>query len=158
MDTSVTIIGLVITLLIATPLFFVFRSNMISKNKIKTIKEAYSKNNTYNYELTEILNNKVMNIDENKKAFLFMDFNYKEEYTAFVDLNTISSCDLVVTTKNPKETIVKIEFEFKYKNTDIKEFIPIYTIENDQINQIRLYEEHQLAKKWKAIIDNCISK
>lgn len=158
MDTSVTIIGLVITLLIATPLLFVFRSNIISKNKIKKIKEAYNKNNHYKFELSEILNNKVMNLDANNKAFLFMDFNNKEEYTAFIDLNNITSLNLILTTKNPKETIVKIEFEFQYKNTDKKEFVPIYTIENDQINQIRLYEEHQLAIKWKAIIDNCISK
>ena len=157
MDTSVTIIGLVITLLLATPLFFVLRSSMITKKKIKTIKATHSKNNTYNYELTEILNNKVMSIDQSNKAFLFMDFINNQEHTAFIDLTVVKSCDLVLTTKSSKETIVKIDLEFQYKDAVSKDVVTIYTIENDQINQIRLYEEHQLAIKWKALIDKCIS-
>jgi len=35
--------------------------------------------------------------------------------------------------------------------------IPFYKIENDQINQICLHEDHQLAKKWREIIQECIS-
>ncbi|MEZ7513897.1 hypothetical protein [Flavobacterium frigidarium] len=155
MDTSVTIIALAITLLIATPLLFVFRSSITSKKKIKAIKETF---NNYNFDLSEILNNKVMSLDEKKKAFLFMDFHNNEEHSAFIDLTAVSSCNLVLTTKKPRETVVRIDFEFQYKDSVTTDIVTIYTIENDQINQIRLYEEHQLAIKWKALIDNCIAE
>jgi hypothetical protein len=158
MDTSVTIIGLAITLLIAIPLFFVFRSNAVNKKKIKSIKEQYSENKHYNFSLTVTQNKKVLSLDEQNKGFLFIDFNTENEKISFVNLNEISACKLVLTTENKAETIVKIEFEFESKETSKKELIPFYTIEKDTINQVCLYEDHQLAKKWQKIIENCISK
>ncbi|MDI5895013.1 hypothetical protein [Flavobacterium algoritolerans] len=53
MDTSVTIIGLALTFIIAIPLFYVIRSNSINKTKIKNIKTKFSQNNRFNFELTE---------------------------------------------------------------------------------------------------------
>ena len=35
-------------------------------------------------------------------------------------------------------------------------YIPFYKIENDQIGQVCLYEDHQLAKKWTKMIQDCI--
>ena len=158
MDTAVTIIGLFITLLIGIPLFYVMRSNSINNNKIKEIKNKFSQNNRLKFELTETLNKKVLALDEKNKGFLFMDFNSKEkEIVNFIDLNTVESCKLSITAEGNSNTIAKIEFEFQYKKDKKTELIPFYKIENDQINQICLHEDHQLAKKWRKIIQECIS-
>lgn len=157
MDTSVTIIGLFITLLIGIPLFYAMKSNSINNNKIKEIKNKFSQNNRLKFELTETLNKKVLALDEKNKGFLFIDFNSKEEVATFVDLNTVQSCKLILTTESNSDTIVKIEFEFQYKKNKKTEFIPFYKIENDQMNQVCLYEDHQLAKKWREIIQDCTS-
>ena len=157
MDTSVTIIGLVITILIGIPLFFVFRSNVINKNKIKDIKKKYSQNNHYNFELTESQNKKVLALDEKNKGFLLMDFNSTEEEVSFVNLNDIDSCKLVATTEKNSAKIIKIEFEFEYKDAYKKELVQFYTIENEIIDQVCLYEDHLLAQKWTKIVTDCIS-
>lgn len=157
MDTSVTIIGLFITLIIGIPLYYAMRSNSISKNKIEEIKKRFSQNNRLNFEMTEILNKKVLSLDQKNKAFLLIDFNPKEEVVTFIDLNTVHSCKLFLTNDN-SGTIVKIDFEFQYKKDKIIAFIPFYKIENDQLNQVCLYEDHQLAEKWLEIIQDCISK
>jgi hypothetical protein len=157
MDTSSTIIGLIIIILIAIPLFFVFRSNVINKTKIKEIKKNYSQNNHFNFEITETQNKKVLALDEKNKGFLLMDFNSTEEVVSFVNLNTVNSCKLVATTENNSRKIIKIEFEFDYKEAHKKELIQFYTIENEKINQECLYEDHVLAKKWTKIITDCIS-
>lgn len=158
MDTSVTIIGLFITALIGIPIFYAMRSNSINKSKIKEIMKKFSQNNHYNFELTETQNKKVLALDEKNRGFLLMDFNSKEEEIVnFVDLNTVDSCKLSITAEGNSNTIVKIEFEFQNKKDKKTESIPFYKIENDQMNQICLYEDHQLAKKWREIIQDCIS-
>ncbi len=158
MDTSVTIIGLFITLLIGIPLFYVMRSNSINNTKIKEIKNKFSQNNRLKFELTETQNKKVLALDEKNKGFLLMDFNSKEgEVVNFIDLNTVDSCKLSITAEGNSNTIVKIEFEFQYKKDKKTASIPFYKIENDQMNQVCLYEDHQLAKKWREIIQDCIS-
>ena len=157
MDTSVTIIGLIITILIGIPLFFVFRSNVINKNKIKEIKKQYSQNNHFNFELTESQNKKVLALDEKNKGFILIDFNSAKESVYFVNLNDVSSCRLVPTTENNSDKIIKIEFEFEHKETKKREQILFYTIENEIIDQVCLYEDNQLAKKWIKIIQDCIS-
>lgn len=154
METSVTIIGLAITVLMAIPLFFVFRSNIVNKKEIELIKANYS---PFNFKLSETLNKKVLAIDEINKGFLFIDCNPKSKSTKFINLKDINSCNLVLTTENSSKDIVKIEFEFAYKENNKKELVSFYTIENDTINQICLHEDHQLAKKWIAKIENSIS-
>lgn len=158
MDTSVTIIGLFITVLIGIPLFYAMRSNSINKNKIKEIKNKFSQNNHFNFETTEIQNKKVLALDPKNKGFLLMDFSDKaNDIVTFIDLNTTDSCKLSVTTENNSNTIVKIDFEFESKKDKKTQSATFYKIENDQINQVCLYEDHQLAKKWRETLQNCIS-
>lgn len=158
MDTSVTIIGLAITIIIGIPLFFVFRSNVINKKKIKEIKKSYSQNNHFNFELTESQNKKVLALDAKNKGFLLIDFNSVKEAVFFVNLNDVRSCKLVAIIENNSNAIQKIEFEFEYKGTEKKELILFYTIENEILDQVCLYEDHKLAQKWMQIIEDCISR
>ena len=86
-----------------------------------------------------------------------MDFNAAEEVVTFVNLNDIASCKLIATTENNSAKIIKIEFEFGYKEAHKKELVQFYTIENEIIDQVCLYEDHLLAQKWTKIITDCIS-
>lgn len=157
MDTSVTIIGLIITILIGIPLFYAMRSNSINKAKIKEIMNKFRQNNRFNFEKTETQNKKVLALDEKNKGFLLIDFNSKEkEIVNFIDLNTVESCKLAITAGGNSNTIEKIDFEFHKKDKKIETF-PFYKIENDQMSQVCLHEDHQMAKKWREIIQDCIS-
>jgi len=153
MDTSVTIIGLIITILIGIPITLAFRSNITNRAKIKEIKKQYSQNNHYDFELTEIQNKKILSIDQKNKGFLFIDFSYKKDTTYFVDLKDIVLCNLIETTRSRLGTIEKVEIELVHKNTMKKEIIPIYNIENHYLDFNCLFEDHKLAKKWVAIIN-----
>lgn len=154
MDTSVTLIGLVITLLIAIPLALIFRSNFSSKNKIKEIKKQNSQNNHYDFELTETSNKKIFSIDQKNKGLLFIDYSYKKETTYFVDLKNIILCHTIVTKENNSKNITKVEIELVHKNSMIKEMIPIYNIENHFLDFNCLYEDHKFAVKWVNIIND----
>jgi len=158
MDTSVTIIGLVITLLIAIPLTLVFRSNVLNKAKVKQIKQQYSQNNLYNFETSETQNKKILSLDKENKSFLFIDFSYKEEAVYFVDLKNILLCNLAVTTQSKLGTVATVKIELVHKDTMQKELIPIYNIDNHMLDFNCLYEDHRLAEKWVAAINDCISK
>lgn len=153
MDTSVTIIGLVITILIGIPITLAFRSNITNRAKIKEIKKQYSQNNHYDFELTETQNKKILSIDQKNKGFLFIDFSYKKDTAYFVDLKDIILCNLIETTRSRLGTIEKVEIELVHKNTMKKEMIPIYNIENHYLDFNCLFEDHKLAKKWVAIIN-----
>ena len=148
MDTSVTLIGIVITILIAIPLYKVFRSNAVNKKRIKEIMAEHPK---FKFGQTQTLNKKTYALDEKGKGFLFIDFNYKPDKNWFVDLNQVSASRLIPTTENFSGEIIKIELEFSYKNST-KELVPVYNIEHDQITQVCLHEDHELAKEWQKKI------
>lgn len=159
MDTSVTIIGLFITILIGIPIFYAMRLNSINKAKIKEIMKKFGQNNRFNFEKTETQNKKVLAIDEKNKGFLLIDFNSKDkEVVNFIDLHTVESCKLAIKIEGSSNTIERIDFEFQHKKGKKTESIPFYKIENDQMGQVCLYEDHQLAKKWMEIIQDCISR
>jgi hypothetical protein len=156
MDTSVTLIGLFITLLIGIPLVLILRSNNSNKNKIKEIKKNYSQNNHYNFELTETKNKKIFSIDQKNKGLLFIDFSYKKDTAYFVDLKNIILCNTIVTKENNSRTITKVEIELVHKDSMKKEIIPIYDIENLFLDFNCLYEDHKFGVKWVNIINDCL--
>ncbi|MBF4472505.1 MULTISPECIES: hypothetical protein [Flavobacterium] len=156
MDTSVTIIGLIITILIGIPITLVFRSNITNRAKIKEIKKQYSQNNHYDFELSETQNKKILSLDKKNKGFLFIDFSYKKETAYFVNLKDIILCNLIETTRSKLGTIEKVEIELVHKNTMKKEMIPIYNIENHYLDFNCLFEDHKLAKKWVGLINDTL--
>ncbi|MBP7396000.1 MAG: hypothetical protein KA933_03450 [Flavobacterium sp.] len=156
MDTAVTIIGLVITILIAIPLYFVIRGNNTDKKKIKAIQALYNPENTFDFEETEKQNKKVFSIDKKNKALLFIDFNPKETLSKFIDLNQIVGCHLLYTTDVKTNKTVKIEFELLYKRINHKEVFTVYDAKFDPMNQVCLFEDEKLAKNWRQKINSLL--
>ena len=148
MDTSVTIIGLIITLLIAIPLFFVFIGNSINKKKIKAIKAFHNPNNTLDFEEINTQNKKVFSLDKKNKVFLFIDFNPKETFSKLIELKKIISLKMLYTLNKETNKAEKIELEFTYKNKDQKIALTVYNEKFDPMNQICLFEDEKLAKEW----------
>jgi hypothetical protein len=153
METSVTIIGIIILIIIGIPLYFVFRAQSVNKTKIKKILQGYQH---YHFGKTDAQNKKALYLDDKKKGFLLLDFNYEPEQVSFVNLKEVNACKLIPTTQGNSNTIINIGFEFQYKDAGKKESVPFYNIEKDQIGQVCLYEDHQLAKKWQQLISDCI--
>ena len=156
MDTAVTIIGLVITILIAIPLYFVIRGNNTDKKKIKAIQALYNPENTFDFEETEKQYKKVFSIDKKNKALLFIDFNPKETLSKFIDLNQIVGCHLLYTTDVKTNKTVKIEFELLYKRINHKEVFTVYDAKFDPMNQVCLFEDEKLAKNWRQKINSLL--
>jgi hypothetical protein len=157
MDTSVTLIGLAITLLIVIPVALILRSNITNTNKIKGIKKQNSQNGHYAFEETETSNKKIFSIDSKNKGLLFIDFSYKGKETVyFADLKNIILCSTIVTKENNSRTISKVEIELVHKDSMKKETIPIYDIENHFLDFNCLYEDHKFAVKWTNIISDSL--
>lgn len=158
METSVTIIGIVIAVIVAIPIYFSARSSAASKSRILNIKKKFNPNNPEHFDLTESQSNKTLTIDQKNRKFILMNFNPKQQESIYVDLKSVSSCKLVLTTEGNPDTIVKIDFEFQEKESSKKITIPFYDFDDDRIKQISVYQDHQFAKKWLKIIQDSISR
>ncbi|MEN2412676.1 hypothetical protein [Flavobacterium mesophilum] len=158
METSVTIIGIVIAIIVAIPIYFSARSSAANKAKILNIKKKFDSVNPENFTLTESQSNKTLTIDQNNKRFILMNFNPNQQESTYVDLKTVSSCKLVLTTDGNSDTILKIDFEFQEKDNAKKINIPFYDFDDDRIKQISAYQDHVFAKKWLKIIEDSISR
>lgn len=155
MDTSATIIGIVIAAIIIIPIFFMIRSQSAFKNKIKGIKDYYSRNNHFDFSFAETQNKKVLALDKKNKGFLLIDFNVTPEQVSFLDLNEVQDCRLEKTTKGNTDVVIQIDFEFKMKDQSTQT-ICYYHIDRDQIGQVYLFQDYQLAKKWLEILKETI--
>ncbi|MET3027885.1 hypothetical protein ABXT06_14495 [Flavobacterium sp. UW10123] len=158
METTTTIMGIVILIIVAIPIYFSARSSAASKSRILNIKKRFSPNHPEDFDLTESINNKTLTIDQKNNKFILMNFNPNQQESTYVDLNTIASCKLVPLTDAGSDTIIKIDFEFQEKETSKKIIIPFYDFDDDRIKQISVYQDHQFAKKWLTIIQDSISR
>jgi len=156
MDTSVTIIGIVIAIMVAIPLYFSARTSAANKSKILNIKKIFNPVNPQDFDLTESQSNKTLTIDQKNRKFILMNFNPNKQESTFVDLKTVSSCKLIPTTEGNSDTILKIDFEFLERETVKKITIPFYDFDDDRIKQISAYQDHMFAKKWLKIIQDSI--
>ena len=156
METSVTIIGVVIAIIVAIPIYFSARTSAANKSKILNIKKKFNPTHPEDFDLTESQNNKTFTIDQKYRKFILMNFNPNQQEAAFVDLKTVSSCKLILTTDGNSDTILKIDFEFQDRATSKKITIPFYDFDDDRIKQISAYQDHMFAKKWLKIIQDSI--
>ena len=156
MDTSVTLIGIVIAIIVAIPVYFSARSSAANKSKILNIKKKFNPVNPEDFDLTESLSNKTLTIDQKNRKFILMNFNPNKQESTFVDLKKVSSCKLIPTTDGNSDTILKIDFEFQEKEASKKITIPFYDFDDDRIKQISAYQDHLFAKKWLKIIQDSI--
>ena len=156
METSVTIIGVVIAIIVAIPIYFSARTSAANKSKILNIKKKFNPTHPEDFDFTESQSNKTLTIDQKHRKFILMNFNPNQQVATFLDLRTVSSCKLILTTDGNSDTILKINFEFQERETSKKITIPFYDFNDDRIKQISAYQDHMFAKKWLKIIQDSI--
>lgn len=156
METSVTIIGIVIAIIVAIPVYFSARTNAANKSKILNIKKKFNPAHPDDFDLTESQSNKTLTIDQKHRKFILMNFNPNQQEATFVDLKTVSSCKLILTTDGNSDTILKIDFEFQERESSNKITVPFYDFNDDRIKQISAYQDHMFTKKWLKIIQDSI--
>ncbi len=154
MDTPVIIIGLVLTAIVAFPLYFVLRANQLDKNQIKTLFAQNSQDNKYQFELIAAHNRKVLGLDSEKKGLLFIDFNLKEPYVSFQDLKQSESCKVATSGPQGKSNILKrVELFFTNKSGLPQDnTVLFHDADNDYIVPVYANEELKLARQWQEVI------
>jgi len=162
METSTSIIGLVLILITVFPIFLLLRNQHQNKNKIETILRGFNDGNSAEFSDRDTINNKIVAFNEQKKKIVLIDLNTKPEQVSYVDLNEISDCIITRETEHnddsprKKEFITKVELKFKHK-ADLQESVmKFYDFEYEKPIQITYYRDNQLAEKWLELIKKSI--
>lgn len=154
MDTPIMIIGVVLIVIITLPLYFVAQSHKLDQNMIKSVFAQHSQNNRYQFQLLDTKNRKALGMDIKKKAVLFIDFNLKEPYVSFLDLNKSEHCNVATSGASGKSNILKkIEWTFTAKNGIVHEnTVLFHDSEKNYIVPVYAQEELKLAREWQQVI------
>lgn len=158
METSTTIIGLVLILITVFPIFILLRTQFHNKNKIETILKGYNQGNSTEFSNRESLNNKIVAYNEQKKKIVLIDLNTKPEQVSFVDLNEVSDCKIIREAEhnNGKEFVTKIELKFKHKTNSQESVMKFYDFDYEKPIQMNYFRDNQLAEKWLNILKKSI--
>ncbi len=158
MDTPIMIIGLVILLLLAIPLYYIVRGQKIDQKQIKALFAQYSQGDTYRFQLVATNNRKVLGVDSNKKGLLFIDFNLKEPYVTFQDLKKSHSCEVAISNVSGQSNVLeKVEWIFMSKNGKAADnSILFHDSDKNYLVPVYAHEELKLAQLWQETIQKHI--
>ncbi|MEO5776904.1 MAG: hypothetical protein ABIQ27_08360 [Flavobacterium sp.] len=154
MDLPVIIIGLVLLLIVAFPLYFVIRAHKLDQNQIKTLFAQNSQDNKYQFQLIANQGRKVLGMDSQKKGLLFIDFNLEEPYVTFQDLKQSESCEVATSSPLGKSNALKrIEWVFmSKKGTASDNSVLFHDADKNYIVPVYAHEELKLAQQWQETI------
>ncbi|MFD2541005.1 hypothetical protein ACFSSB_01625 [Lacinutrix gracilariae] len=163
MDTTNTIIGAIIVLIIVLPIVAIQRSQTSKKKKSRKafIDEALKNNLTVN-EPDFWGSYYAIALDTNKNKLIYSKIIDEAYNTKIIDLNQVSSCAIVRTnrtfkTKGTFKTETdKIDLVIEYVNANKlnKEALEFYNVD---VN-ITMSDEVSLLEKWETKIKNNILK
>ncbi len=154
MDTPIIIIGVVLITIVALPLYFVLRSHKLDQNQIKTLFAQHSQGNRYQFQLIATHNRKALGLDTKKKGLLFIDFNLKEPFVYFQDLDQKERCEIATSSpKGKSNTLKKIELFFTSKTgTSQENTLLFHDSDKHYIVPAYAHEELKLAQHWQQLI------
>ena len=154
MDTPIIIIGLILILIVAIPLYFVLRAHKLDQSQINSLFAQYSQDNKYQFQLIATHSRKALGMDSKKKGLLFIDFNLKEPYVAFQDLKKSESCNIATSSPQGKSHVLKkVELFFTSKSgTPQDNSLLFHDADKNYIVPVYAQEELKLAQQWQEII------
>jgi hypothetical protein len=154
MDTPVMIIGLVLTLIVALPIYFILRAQKVNKTQINTLFAQHSQDNHYKFQLIASQGRKVLGLDSKKKGLLFIDFNLNTPFVTFQDLKQSESCAVVTSSPQGKSnTLKKIEWIFmSKKGTPTDNSVLFHDADKNYLVPVYAHEELKLAQQWQETI------
>ena len=151
MDKASLIIGLVLTLVCALPLFYIVNKQSQNRKKVNEIFHSFGEGK-YNFATNETHYKKIYALDKDNKAFLFLDLDKETDRTHFVDLNEMTSCKVEEISAGRNSRIV---MTFKAGAKQTKEII-LYDLATDKLGKAYWLENEKFAKKWQTLIEDCI--
>lgn len=154
MDTPVIIIGVVLIIIVAIPLYFVLRAHKLDQNQINTLFAQHSQGNHYQFQLIASHNRKALGLDSKKKGLLFIDFNLKEPFVSFQDLKKSERCEVATSSPQGKSNALKkIELFFTSKTgTPQERTVLFHDSDKQYIVPAYAHEELKLAQQWQQLI------
>ena len=154
MDTPIMIIGLLLILIVALPIYYVVRTHKVDTAQIKSLFSQYSQGNKYQFQMITNHGRKVLGMDTHKKGLLFIDFNLKVPYVSFQDLKGSKSCEVATSDPQGKtNTLKKIEMIFASKSGSYQEdAVLFYDANRNYIVPVYAHEELKLAQQWQETI------
>lgn len=154
MDTPIMIIGIILVVIMAIPLYFVIRAHKVDNNQIKTLFAQNSQDNKYKFQLIANQGRKVLGMDSKQKGLLFIDFNLKEPYVTFQDLKHSERCE--VATSSPQgrsNTLERVEWIFMgKKGTAADNSVLFHDADKNYLVPVYAHEELKLAQQWQQTI------
>jgi hypothetical protein len=154
MDIPVIIIGVVLIAIVALPLYFVLRAHKLDQNQISTLFAQHSQDNQYQFQLIASHQRKALGLDSKRKGLLFIDFNLKEPFVSFQDLQQSERCEIATSSPPGKSnTLKKIELFFTSKTGASQENTLLFH-DSDKHYVVPAYaqEELKLARQWQQLI------
>lgn len=162
MESTSTIIGVIITLIVILPILFIQKSQISKKKKSKKgfIDEA-QKNNLKVTEPDFWGSYYALAIDENQNKLIYSKIIDEEHNTIIIDVEEIASCEIVRTNRTFKSNKVfktetdKIDLVIGFKNSNkAKEVLEFYNVD---VN-IEMTNEVPLLDKWESKIKSSIHR
>ena len=154
MDTSIIIIGLVLTIIIVVPIFYVLKAKKIDYKQVESLFAKHNQNNNYSFQLIASHGRKVLGMDPHKKGLLFIDFNLKEPSVTFQDLKQTDSCEVAISNPEGKtHTLKKVEWIFLSKiGKAADKAILFHDSDKNYLVPVYAHEELKLAQQWQQTI------
>ncbi len=153
MDTPIVSIGLVLTSIVAIPLYYMIRGNKIHQKQIQQLFDQHSRGGTYRFGLVATNNRKVLGVDAQKKGLLFIDLNLKEPYVVFQPLSPNENLQVAIPNAQGTTIPKKVEWVFISKNGKAADnTILFYDADKNYLVPVYANEELKLAQQWQELL------
>lgn len=149
METSTTIIGLVILVVFVGPFLY---AALKSSSRKKKLEETLSERSLLLNEQEE-LNGRVIGLDTNKRVLFYAFFDKNDDLVETVDLSKIAVCR-ILSNKQDEFSAVGLELEVKNQSGTRKSKL-LFSSDKDSVQAME--NAKRLSEKWKLKIDGMIA-
>ncbi len=158
MDTSLTIVSLLLVGSVFLPFFLLSTLGKKETKKLKAEIKAVKTKNNLKVSQEEFWGDNYMGIDPNQKKLIFFKSSGLEKNWHLLDLNKLKGCKViekrkVIKIKNKRDSLLeRLDLELLFKNGDVL-LLPFFDAAESHSEDF----ENRRIEKWKAIIFNQIS-
>lgn len=160
MNLGITIMGVILILLFILPIIIVSRNAKSSVKKSSKLLNDLAANNNSSISQFEILNNKIIGIDNQNLKLFFIKKTTDGFQEKVINLVEIKKCQVLSINKkiNNKEGGYKIteKIELSFIYADIKKQKQIFDFYNVEYDNFMINGEFNFAEKWEKIINGIL--
>jgi hypothetical protein len=157
MDSTSTIIGLVILALIILPFALLTRKSKGIEKQHKLALAAFAQGEDCEITKQEIDGDLCIGIDENKNKLFFLSYFKNEAHTASVDLSQMESCNIIKTHKEGMKdvgdsySIASLLMNFKPKTSSLSQVnLEFY----NSAKKVQVGTEYVFLREWSKLVND----